>query len=85
MLNKMIEVKKNYHKYAEIIQKSNISRTEALRFDNYEDTATILNSSPNRNILPKLKSNSVVSADHYQSQNAYRSLEKNNIILEDDE
>lgn len=65
MLNKIIEVKKNYHKYAEMIQKNSISKTEGLRFDNNEDTTTISNSSPNKSILPKLKSSSVVSTDHY--------------------
>ena len=65
MLNKIIEVKKNYHKYAEMIQKNSISKTEGLRFDNNEDTTTISNSRPNKSILPKLKSSSVVSTDHY--------------------
>lgn len=65
MLNKMIEVKKNYHKYAEMIQKNSISKTEGLRLDNIEDITTISNSSPNKSILPKLKPISVVSTDHH--------------------
>lgn len=65
MLDKMIEVKKNYHKYAEMIQKNSISKTEGLKLDNIEDITTISNSSPNKSILPKLKPISVVSTDHY--------------------
>lgn len=68
MLNKMIEVKKNYHKYAEIIQKNNISKTEGLRFDLNGDGvnhATLSNSNLNKNMLPKIKSHSVASSEHY--------------------